>query len=293
MPQGLEPLRQVEHLGDVLGRPGEDVGGQDVDQRLVLVEAGLVGIGDLRGRLRLQAGRDQHPVLATIEAFVPEVPDVGDVLDVEDRDAVVQERATDQVREQVAAEVPDVRPAVDGRAARVHAHGSGVAERDGLDASRERVAKGRSGRPGRRRRGIGHRAIVRRHARGRPGGGPRGDPARNPGRRAITKRPRARSPCQRPRRQHRSPGGVARRGLISCPATGAVASTGRPKGLPATRPYTPAVRRWVCIVALLAGFSGAGYAWSARPRLPVPIERLLDPRRPDPALPEGAWWRTT
>ena len=66
-----------------------------------------------------------------------------------------------------------------------------------------------------------------------------------------------------------------------------------PRGLPATRPYTPAVRRWVCIVALLAGFSGTGYAWSARPRLPVPVERLLDPRRPDPALPEGAWWRTT
>ena len=29
------------------------------------------------------------------------------------------------------------------------------------------------------------------------------------------------------------------------------------------------------------------------PRIPVPVERLLDPRRPDPALPEAAWWRTT
>ena len=50
------------------------------------------------------------------------------------------------------------------------------------------------------------------------------------------------------------------------------------------RAYTPAMRRWVCIVALLAGFSGQGYAWSARPRMPVAIERergvtaaLLDP----------------
>ena len=57
--------------------------------------------------------------------------------------------------------------------------------------------------------------------------------------------------------------------------------------------YTPPVRRWVCIVAMLVGFSGDGYAWTARPRIPVPIERLLDPRRPDAALPEGPWWRLT
>ncbi|HEY6571460.1 MAG TPA: hypothetical protein VIZ22_14300 [Candidatus Limnocylindrales bacterium] len=53
------------------------------------------------------------------------------------------------------------------------------------------------------------------------------------------------------------------------------------------------MRRWVCIVALLTGFSGSGYAWSARPRLPIPVERLLDAQRPDPSLPEEAWWRTT
>ena len=64
-----------------------------------------------------------------------------------------------------------------------------------------------------------------------------------------------------------------------------------PEGSAGPRPYTPAVRRWFCIVALLAGFSGDGYAWSARPRIPVPVERVLDPRRWDPGLPEGAWWR--
>ena len=37
------------------------------------------------------------------------------------------------------------------------------------------------------------------------------------------------------------------------------------------------MRRWVCIVASLAGFSGEGYAWSARARIPIPVERLLDP----------------
>jgi hypothetical protein len=54
-------------------------------------------------------------------------------------------------------------------------------------------------------------------------------------------------------------------------------------------PYTPAMRRWVCIIALLAGFSADGYAWSARPRPPVPIERQIDPS--DRGLsPTAAWW---
>jgi hypothetical protein len=50
------------------------------------------------------------------------------------------------------------------------------------------------------------------------------------------------------------------------------------------------VRRWFCIVAMLAGFSGSGYAWTARPRAAVPMVRVLDPRRPEPGLPEVAWW---
>jgi hypothetical protein len=55
------------------------------------------------------------------------------------------------------------------------------------------------------------------------------------------------------------------------------------------------MRRWVCIIALLAGFSADGYAWSARPRQPVPIERRLDVAHlrsaPVRALrPTPAWW---
>ena len=42
------------------------------------------------------------------------------------------------------------------------------------------------------------------------------------------------------------------------------------------------MRRWVCIIALLAGFSADDYAWSARPRQPVPIERRLDIVPPGP-----------
>jgi len=53
------------------------------------------------------------------------------------------------------------------------------------------------------------------------------------------------------------------------------------------------VRRWVCIAFMLVGFSGDRYPWTARPRIPIAIERLLDSRRPDPGLPEEAWWRLT
>ena len=95
---------------------------------------------------------------------------------------------------------------------------------------------------------------------------------------------------QRPRRQTSFPRrcGTARPHFL--PAT---REPGPPAGLPGTRPYTPGVRRWVCIVALLVGFSGQDYTWSARTRIPIPVERLLDPRRPDPGLPEGAWWNLT
>ena len=53
------------------------------------------------------------------------------------------------------------------------------------------------------------------------------------------------------------------------------------------------MRRWVCVIALLYGFSGDGYAWTARPRIPVPIERPLDTNeRRRGTVPTGAWWLT-
>jgi hypothetical protein len=38
------------------------------------------------------------------------------------------------------------------------------------------------------------------------------------------------------------------------------------------------MRQWACLVALLLGFAGNGYVWTARPRQPVPIERQLTHR---------------
>jgi hypothetical protein len=52
------------------------------------------------------------------------------------------------------------------------------------------------------------------------------------------------------------------------------------------------MRRWVCIVALLAGFSAEGYVRSTRLRTAVPIERQVT--LPQPGLrPMAAWWGRT
>jgi len=54
------------------------------------------------------------------------------------------------------------------------------------------------------------------------------------------------------------------------------------------------MRRWVCIIALLAGFSGDGYAWTAKPRIPAPVVRPLQPRGGRRALtPTGVWWQAS
>ena len=105
----------------------------------------------------LEPGRDEHPVLAAVEPLVAQVADVGDVLDVEDLDPVVQERPPDQVGQQVAAQVADVGVAVDGRAAGVHPEALTSA---GSSGSTARVSVLRR----RRRHRAGHRGRVGEHA---------------------------------------------------------------------------------------------------------------------------------
>ena len=141
MTEVLELLGQLDHLGDVLGRAREDVRRQDVHERLVGVEGGLVGVGDLGRRLVLEAGLDEHPVLAAVEASSRRWPDVGDVLDVEHIDAVVQQHAPDEVGEEVGPQVADVGEAVHGRAAGVHPDAARLERLDGLDGSGEGVAE--------------------------------------------------------------------------------------------------------------------------------------------------------
>ena len=141
VPGVLERLGEREHLGDVVGGAREDVGRQDVDQRLIGVERRLVGVRDLAGRLVLEAGRDEHRIRPAVESLVAQVSDVGDVLDLEDVDAVVEESPPDQVGKEIAAQVADVGVAVDGRSAGVHPHPAGLERLDGFDPSSKGVAE--------------------------------------------------------------------------------------------------------------------------------------------------------
>jgi hypothetical protein len=51
------------------------------------------------------------------------------------------------------------------------------------------------------------------------------------------------------------------------------------------------MRRWVCVIALLFGFAGDGYAWTVRPSIPVPIERQITGRDGRRTPTTGYWWR--
>ena len=90
---------------------------------------------------------------------------------------------------------------------------------------------------------------------------------------------------------HRSPGGVTCEASFTCPPGGAPTAS---PGLDEADAYTPAMRRWVCIVALLAGFARDDYGRAARLREPVAIQRLLAPQPGGRGLtPTGAWWTRT
>ena len=225
-----------------------------------------------RRRLGLEARGDEHPVLAPVEPLVAQVADVGDVLHVEHRDAVVQQRPADEVGEEVAAQVADVRPAVDGRARRCTS-GPRAVRRERTGSTRGQACCG-----GGRRHGQGpgggrcrrcYRRCPKSPSRGRNG---------SPGRSFLSQRPRT-NDIVPPAVWH---------GEASFPAR---LNGPRGRGRERRLRHTPAVRRWVCIIALLAGFSGSGYAWTASPRIPVPVERRRSPRGVGRrAIPGPDWW---
>ena len=68
-------------------------------------------------------------------------------------------------------------------------------------------------------------------------------------------------------------------------------ASSRSRGASPTRPYTPAMRRFVCVAALLFGFSGDRYAWTVRYRLPVPIERPVTLDEPGRTRRTLGWWQ--
>jgi hypothetical protein len=51
------------------------------------------------------------------------------------------------------------------------------------------------------------------------------------------------------------------------------------------------MRQWACAIALILGLAGNGYAWTIRPRLPVPIERRVSPGGLGGTRLTLDWWR--
>ena len=93
----------VQHLGNVVGRPGENVGGQNVDPLLVLPEHVSVKLAYLLEGLSFgQRGHD-HLVAAGLRQLLPHVPHVGDVLDVVHVVPVSYQNPAYPVRHQIGA----------------------------------------------------------------------------------------------------------------------------------------------------------------------------------------------
>jgi hypothetical protein len=52
------------------------------------------------------------------------------------------------------------------------------------------------------------------------------------------------------------------------------------------------MRQWACIVALILGLAGNGYVSTSRYRLPIAIERRLEPQlREGRTMRTLDWWR--
>jgi hypothetical protein len=51
------------------------------------------------------------------------------------------------------------------------------------------------------------------------------------------------------------------------------------------------MRQWACVIALLLGLAGNGYVSTVRTRLPIAIERRLDPATDGRTKRTLDWWR--
>ncbi len=138
---GQQGLDHGDHVRDVVGGPGHDVGQADVDQGLIGQPGIGIELGDLGRRLPLLERRQHHPVLAGIGLVVAHVADIGDVLDVEHLVSEVVERPAQEVAEQVRPQVADMGVSVDRAAAGVDRHPAGGDRLEGLDLAGQRVVQ--------------------------------------------------------------------------------------------------------------------------------------------------------
>ena len=224
---------------------------EQVEQRRVGVERRLVRVRDLARGAALEPRRDQHRVDLAARVVCPKMPDVGDVLDVQHLEPVVEQRAPDEVGEEERPEVADVGVAVDRRAARVHAD---PARLERLDAASDASAC---------RGGViaGQRAIA-------------AEPNETP------------FPLSLGASRGRIVPRRCERGAFHCRRSRVVRSD------PSTPVRILRMRQWACVVALLLGLAGNGYAATSA-CLPIAIERRLDRaiRAGRPAHRTLDWWR--
>ena len=123
----------------MIGRAREVRSGKDPQPPLVLMEGGLVKLGDLLRRLALgESGRDDL-VLTAIHRILTHVSDIGHVL--HRRHGVPEEgqRASQPVSKQVRAQVAEVDWPVHGGPAGVHADLAGPLGGERNDVALERV----------------------------------------------------------------------------------------------------------------------------------------------------------
>ena len=121
---------QLDHLLDVLGRLRIAVGRPDPERRRVLEHRVRVFLRDLGRRQSLVLHGELHLVDGLGGGFVGHVSDVGDVHDLRHPQPLELERATDQVVEHEASEVPQMGVAIHRRTAGIHRD---VARFDGHD----------------------------------------------------------------------------------------------------------------------------------------------------------------
>ena len=115
-----EPLCDLYHLGDVVGRLREFVRGPDSQLTLVGQKAVGVELGYLGGSLAFLDSGGDYLVLAAFEHLLAHMPHVGDVLYVDDFQILGGEYPAYPVRHEIGAQVAYVRVPVHRRAAGVH-----------------------------------------------------------------------------------------------------------------------------------------------------------------------------
>jgi hypothetical protein len=130
VPAVPQPLDQLDHGVDVLGRPGV-VLGRFNPQRAQIVEEGR---RELRGELR-----DRHPPRMRLGDDL--VVHVGEVHDLRHRVATALEHAPQLVLEEERPEVADMGVIVDGRAAGIHPHPAFLQRLEGNRPSPQRVVE--------------------------------------------------------------------------------------------------------------------------------------------------------